>query len=706
MRRQLFGVEGLACAGCARGLEGRLKALPGVKYAGVHYLTGSALIDWDDALMSVAALAEATERAGYRMAARHDPEEIALAMGREAQRLGIRLAVAVFAGMWSMVPALVIYFTDLHADIAWWLALVSGLFALPVVFWAGSGFLWMGWRSIRLRAPGMDLLICLGTLGAMIASGWALIHGRSEVWFDTATMLVTLLLFGRLVDVTTRRSAVEALQAMENAAPETAKLLVDGQWEERRCREIPAGSDVAVDAGSPISMDGLVISGESHINRAILTGETALIAIKPGMRVEAGALNLGQRMVIRCDRLYGDRDIDRMGGAIALEIARRGTQPTAADIWAARLSVTIPSLAMLTVLATFAGGFGAGNALLRGLTLLVAVCPCALSIALPLAQMRAAQAAATLGMRLRDPDAFTAMGKLRSIVFDKTGTLTTGQLSVHALRPAPGFGAARLLELAARAETGVNHPIARAIVAAHGSEVGEGGQRQARGVSSRGVDGRQIWVGTAGQDENDGCTWVSVRLEEQEAGRISLSDTPAEGAAELLDELRLNGIEIRIATGDTTSAALAMARRLGVNPEAVFAACTPLEKAELLARLPRPVAFVGDGVNDGPALAAADCGISVEGAHSAAALTAPLVVTSGGISRVADAIKLSRFTTRIARQNFGLALIYNAVMLPAAVFGLVGPGLAAAAMLGSSLSVVLNSQRLTVPTQRRRSTEP
>ncbi|WP_323718126.1 heavy metal translocating P-type ATPase [Paracoccus aminovorans] len=696
MTRQLFGIDGLACAGCARGLEGRLKALPGVRAAGVHYLTASALIDWDEGRASREVLAAAVAKAGYRMAARHRPEEISAAMGRELHRLGIRLAVAVFAGMWSMVPALVIYFTALPPGVAWWLGFASGVFALPVVFWAGSGILWMGWRSVLLRAPGMDLLISLGALAACAVSVWSLMQGRAEVWFDTATMLVTLLLFGRLVDTATRRSAVDALRAMEKASPETALVETGAGWRERPCADIPVGRLVAVDAGAPVGMDGVVLSGESQVSRAVLTGESALVAVGSGDRIEAGALNLGRRLVLRVERAFGDREIDRMGGAIALEIARRGTRPTAPDRWAARLSLAIPALAALTALLSFGLGLGPEAALMRGLTLLVAACPCALSIALPLVQMRAAQAAATRGMRLRDPDAFATLTHLRAIVFDKTGTLTTGRPQVAELRPAPGFDNAQLLELAALAETGISHPIARAIVAAHGGEAGPGGLRLPRGAEAEDAAGRLVEVGSAGQPDAQGRTWLTVRRDGREVGRIALADMPRPEAAGVVADLRAQGIVLHMATGDGAPAALALAARLGLPAAAVSHDCTPAGKAELLRALPRPVAFVGDGVNDGPALAAADCGISVAEAHSAAAQTAAVVVMSGGLTRVAEAVALSRRTGRIARQNLALALVYNALMLPAAAFGLIGPALAAAAMLASSVSVVLNSQRLNV----------
>ncbi|MDK3018901.1 heavy metal translocating P-type ATPase [Pseudodonghicola flavimaris] len=692
--RRLFAIDGLACAGCARGLENRLSALPGVNRAGVHYLTGSALIDWDDTALSPEALARATAAAGYRMIERLRPEETSAALGREIHRLGVRLAVAVVAGMWSMLPAIVIYLTDLSPTVSWWLALASGIFALPVVFWAGSGFLWMAWRSIRLRSPGMDLLVSIGTLSACLASGWALWQGQSVVWFDTATMLVTLLLFGRLVDVVTRRRAIDALSAMEAAAPELARVETPDGWHTRPCAEVAPGQRVAVDAGAPISMDGVVVSGRSQVNRAVLTGETRLVPVGPGDRVEAGALNLGQRLILRVERAHGDREIDRMGGAIALEIARRGAARSVADTWAERLSIAIPVLGGLAGLAGLLLGLGPEESLLRALTLLVGVCPCALSIALPLAQMRAAQVAAEGGLRLRDPEGFAALARARSIVFDKTGTLTEGRLRVAALRPADGWSGTDLLALAARAETGIRHPIAEAIVTAHGGELGEGGQRLPRGAEARTPEGGQVRVSAGAEQGLEGRSWLQVTLEGRPVGEIALADTPARGAAEMIACLRAEGLALRIATGDGAGAAMGLARDLGLSPAEVRHGCTPADKVALIETLPKPVIFVGDGVNDGPALAAAECGISVASAHSAAAQTADVVVTAGGLDRVLAARALSRRFGRIARENLVLALAYNAVIVPAAFTGVLGPAAAALAMLASSVSVVLNSQRL------------
>lgn len=691
--RRLFGVRGLACAGCARGLEGRLRSLPGVRSVGVHFLTASVLLDWDDSKTPQAHLAAAVARAGYALIDRHRPAEIEALLTAEMTRLGILLGVAVVAGMWSMALAITLYAVDLAPGVAWWVALASGLYALPVVFWSGARFHWMAWRSLRLRAPGMDLLISLGSLGAMGISAVALHQGRSEVWFDTATMLVTLLLLGRLVDTATRRSTIAALSAMDAAAPETAHVLQGGAVRRVPCAAVPFGAEVVVDAGAAVSLDGVILRGETRVDRAVLTGEGAPVPRRPGDRVEAGAVNLDRRILIRVDRETGDRDIDRMGGAIALEIALRGTGTPLVDRISAGLAIGIPVLAALTSLTLLMQGTGVQASLIRGLTVIAAACPCALALAMPSVRARAAQVATSVGLRIRNPDAFEALASVRTAIFDKTGTLTLGRPRVIATTPAAGFASAEVIALAARAETGIAHPLACAIVAAHGVETGEGGHRAAREVIAFDAEGRRIRVGAAARS-TDEMTWLAVHRDDELVGHMGLQDTPHPSAKETLATLRSLGVATVMATGDSGGPALALGKVLGFNPGTVHFGLTPQDKVRLVEASARPVLFVGDGVNDGPALAASDCGVSVAEAHSAAAQTADLVVMTGGLDRLLSARSLARRSVTIGQQNIALALVYNVVAIPAALAGVLTPTGAAIAMLLSSVSVSVNSLRL------------
>lgn len=690
--RRLFGVSGMACGGCARGLERQICKLDGVRAVGVHHLTASMLVDWDEGRLSIGDINAAVSRAGYRLIDRHRPEELSAILAADISRLSLRLAVAVMSGMWSMALALVLYLSVLDPDVAWWIATASGVLALPVVFWSGAGIFWMAVRSIRLRAPGMDLLIALGAGGTFLLSIVSLASGSSHVWFDTATMLITLLLVGRLVDLLTRRSTIDALKALEDTSVETAVRRNSAGDETVPGTAIEISDSVVIDAGSIIGVDGIIQEGQSLINRAVLTGESRAIPAGVGQRVEAGAINLQSRIVVTVDRSYGDRDLDRMGGAIALELAQRGSTASRADRIATVLSWGIPGLALATVVAAPIAGVAATDALLRGLTVLAAACPCALSIAAPLAQARAAGVAAKLGLRLRDPIAFETLARPATVVFDKTGTLTEGRPSVVTVEAAPGWTGEEVLRLAARAETGIDHPLAHAIVARHGREEGSGGTRRERGAEANDAEGRRI--GVYGADRDDGFTTLAVRLEGIVIGMLRLADAATAEAHSTVTRLQKAGIAIWIASGDAAGPTLGVADALGIPAGRVRHGCTPMEKAMLVKAGPGPVLFVGDGVNDAPALAAADCGISVSGAHSAAAQTAGVVIVHGGIGRLIDAIDLSRRTVSITRQNLGFAIGYNLIAVPFAVTGLLSPFMAALAMLASSSSVALNSLRL------------
>lgn len=690
--RRLFAVEGLACAGCAHGLERRLGAQPGMRLARVHYLTASALLDWDETLLTQAEVAGRVAGAGYRLIERHRPEELQAMLGAEMQRLGIRLAVAVLSGMWSMALALVLYTSELPATEAWWFALASGLFALPVL-WAGRGILWMGWKSLQLRDPGMDLLVSLGVVGSMVLSVAALLRGRAEVWFDTATMLLTLLLLARLIDALTRRSALTALVAMQAAAPEIATVEEDGQRRRLPAAEVRPGARVIVDAGEAATVDGVVEAGHSQVDRAVLTGESRPVAAGPGDRVEAGCINLDRRLILCADREPGDRAIDRLGGAIALEIARGGAGGGMAERWSARLAWAIPALALAAVPLSLLRGLPPDQALLTGLAVLAGLCPCALTVAVPLARLRVAQAAATRGLRIREPEAFERLAEARAVVLDKTGTLTAGRPQLIEVQPAAGHDRAEVLTAAARAETGLSHPLARAIVAAAG-EVGPGGCRAARHAEAVDPLGRVLRVGTASETE-DGRTRLAVERDGALLGHLVLADAPLPEAAATVVALSRAGLAVHVASGDAEGPTRRLANALAIPPDRVAAGQTPQQKAALVRAIGPATAFVGDGVNDGPALAASACGIAVATAHAAARQTADLVIEQGGIERLPEILALSRKARRISAQGLALALIYNTALLPLLLAGRLTPDLAALAMAASSLSVMANALRLT-----------
>lgn len=694
--RLLFAVDGLWCGGCARGLETRLGSLEGVIDASVHFVTSSALVRWDPRRCDRQAIRRCIGQAGYRLLDRNDPRAVKERLSAEVTRLSIRLAVAVLFGMWSMGAAVVLYLQpDLSWTAAWWLAAASGIFAAPVMLYSAADILRMGVRSVTLRAPGMDLLVTLGVIGSVGASVYNLATGSHEVYFDTATLLVTLLLLGRLIETQVRSGAVEALIAMGDLFDETTKQETGpGRWKEAPCSRLEIGDIVMVDAGSVSTVDGVILTGRSALDNAILTGESVPVEAGPGGRISAGSVNLTRPLRVRVDRLLGDRDVDRMGGRIAVELAARG-EPVDSTTRIARLLVSaIPVLAagVAAWAALSSGSLETG--VVRGLVVLLVACPCALAIAAPLVQMRATVVAARLGLRIADPSALEPLAAIRTAIFDKTGTLTLGRPEVVAVEPAAGYAEAEVIALAALAETGIDHPLARAIIDRNGGPAGPGGERAAREAGGLDPGGRRIRVAACAGALGEGLTRLEVSRDGRRIGVVSLSDALDPRARSAVEALRADGVVIKLATGDAPGPARAMARRLGLSEAFTFSGCTPDEKAELVRSSTRPVLFVGDGVNDGPALAATDCGMSVCRAHPAAAATAALAIVDGGIDRVVTAIVLARRVRRLIRQNIGLSLIYNLVAVPAAALGVLSPASAAVAMFASSLIVVANAHRL------------
>lgn len=703
---RLFAVDGLFCAGCARGLETRLSRLEGVMTAGVHYVSGTALVRWDPGLCDVDAIAGCVRSAGYRSQAYRDPGDIVERLDRAMRTLGLRLVIAVAFGMWSMAAALVLYLDPgLPERTAWVIALASGLLALPVAIYSGADILRMAVRSVRLGAPGVDLLIALGTAGALTASLVALAQGRAEVYFDTATMLISLLLVGRLIETRARLAAARASAALGDAFADQAILQqADGSWSAVASADLGPGDRVRVQAGSVATIDGVICEGRGALDTSVLTGESTPRAVGPGDRISAGYLNLNRALVVVVDRKLGDRDVDRMGGRIALEIAARGEPDDRIGQVASTLTRLIPLLAVIVALGTIVATGSILDGLMRGLLVMVVACPCALALAAPLGQMRAMAVAERIGFRIADASAFARMAGLRTVIFDKTGTLTLGRPRVDSIEPRAGWTADTVLALAAQAETGIDHPLAEAILDHHGGPSGPGGERDGRQVQTTDVDGHLIRVGASpaalpkeGLPSARGRTRLTVWRDEVAIGDLTLVDALDPQALSAIDRLRRRGLVLWLATGDGEGPARHVAEATGIGAERIRWGCTPLSKAALARELPGPVMVVGDGVNDGPALAAADCGVSVSRAHPAASATAALVLTHGGLETLPLAVDLAIQTRSRLRQNIALALAYNVVALPAAALGLLTPAGAALAMVVSSIAVTVNATRLRTP---------
>lgn len=701
------------CAGCALAVERAIAQIPGVSFASTSFAGGSALVRWDDVAFDPLRVIERVARLGYKVTPLVEADEVERRIDAQVRTVWLRLAVALFFGMWSMAGSLVLYLEPQVAGSAagFWMALGAVLAAAPVVTYAAWPFYRMAWRTARAGLPGMDALISVGVLASTALSLWKLGQGSSEVYIDTATMLVTFLLIGRLIELHARRRSSAAVAALRQAVPETAiRLRADGAADEVRAAQLLVGDRVLVRAGERITVDGKVITGDSDVDRALVTGEALPVAVAPGTTVEAGSVNLSCRIVVEVTAPYGERFIDRVGLRM-LELS--GTKSQAA-LQAERFArCLIPAALGFSVLA-FGWGFietGAlDQALLRALSVLVAACPCAVGLALPLAYATATATAARQGVLFRDPAAMEALAGARSVLFDKTGTLTAGELELVEII---GGRQGELLRWAAQAEAGIVHPMARAIhsaaqaarISAPPSESAP--QRFGRGTLWRDPDDGVITlVGSATflQEQGvivpasaplaDGATRVEVARGGSWAGALILRDRLRLDAAQAIATLRRAGLETRLVTGDRCETAEAVASAIGLMRDQVHAACLPEDKVAALHAAPGPTVFVGDGVNDSLALAAADCGIAVQDASAVAVASAGVVITQGGLEAVVLAWSRSRRTLRIVRQNLVFSIVYNAGVLLFAAGGIIPPVAAAIAMLCSSLSVVVNSARL------------
>jgi heavy metal translocating P-type ATPase len=546
---------------------------------------------------------------------------------------------------------------------------------------------------------------------------WALFEGRSTVYFDSSVMIVTFLLIGRLLETVVRSRSSDAVRCLLDLPPETAEVVdADGSESIVLAKRVPLGSVIRIRPGERVPLDGTISRGASSLDRSILTGETALKTVVGGDTVEAGALNGDGELLVRVNAIWGQRRVDRIAQNVRQMFARKTAAQALAERATHYLVPTICLIAAATLLWGATEGMGFAAALERAVAVLVITCPCALGMAVPLALSAGVGRAARAGILFRDVEAIEKAGRVTMFFLDKTGTLTEGRPQLVDVAPAAGVSRDELIEEASIAERGTEHPLAKAIRSLHAGRHGAGLGTPAgtsRAVPGRGVEwddgnGTSILVGSRHFLLTSGVrlpnlethdTTVHVARNRQWRGCLIFSDTPRSGAKQTIEALRRSGAGIAMLTGDETEVALRVAEAVGIASDQVYAEQQPEAKsARIMAAQATgcTVAFVGEGLNDAPALAAADLGIAVGGASASSVAAAPIVLVDAGIEKLNAALLLARATAQVMRQNLGAAVIYNLLAVPLAASGFVAPAMAAALMIASSLSVTLNAARLTL----------
>lgn len=715
----LLSIDGLWCPSCAAATERVIQRTPGVIEAGVSFATSTAVVRWDPQRLRLRELARRVARLGYRLGPPLDAAETLARIDRHVKRLGIRLAIVAFFGMWTMLLSLVLYIDSggvAATSSGWWIAGAAGLLGAPALLFVGLPVLLAGWRTLRTGVPGMDTLISIGVLAALGLSIWQLSQGNSNVYFDTAVMLVGLLTLGRFIETRTLRHAAKAIDALQDTLPETAWRLGEGGRPVKVAAEdIVIGEHIRVAAGQRVPLDGVVLEGESHLDRSVLSGESLPCSATSGDYVEAGCVNLTSALTLVVDKPVGQRRIDRIGARIAEAAGAKGDTQRLADRVARYVVPVALGLALLTLLVSLAVGLSLQETLLRAVSVLVIACPCAVGIAVPVAYVAAASQAARHGILFRHPASLEHMARVNIVMFDKTGTLTEGRLAVEAVLPRQAQAAltsADILALAAEAEQGVDHAIARALQAEGRAQPGSldhAPQRFERGVRFVSPEHGTVLVGNpdflecqgvacdaeaSGEDGQDIRIAVEVAVAGRWVATIRLRDRLRDDAVEAVARLRRGGIECAIVSGDAAPPTQAVARQLGLSRSRVYAGCSPEAKAAIVRAARGVVAFAGDGINDGPALAEAAVGIAVSEATGTAMAAAGVAIAEGGVNRIADAMDAARRAYRVMRQNLVFALLYNAIGLSLAAFGTIPPVVAVIAMAASSLTVTANASRL------------
>jgi Cu+-exporting ATPase len=694
--RITFPVRGMTCAACQAHVQKTLASLPGVEAASVNLMLHNATVVYDARALSPADLVAAVNGCGYEAELppparsiaeeqrRHDAEEEA-----EYRRLRLRAAVALACGAAAMASM------PWHHQRAAWLALAA--LSLVVMLWAGRRFYVKAWAALRHGTADMNTLVALGTGAAFF---YSLAHPH-EPYFESVIFIIAFVLTGNALEARARRKTSEALSALARLEPETARVLRGDEEVEVPVAELHAGDLVVARPGERIAADGVVVEGTSSVDESMLTGEPLPVEKGPGARLAGGTLNVDGRLVYRAVAVGGETELERILRLLRDAQASKAPIQRLADRVAAVFVPAVVAVAALSWLLT--GSFPAAIAVL------VVACPCAMGLAVPAAVMAATGRAARLGILFRHGEALERLAKIDTVVFDKTGTLTEGRPEVRAFLPAAGADPQETLRLAAAVEAASEHPLARAVVRYAGQAmIPAAGFRALPGRGAEGVvEGRRVVIGKRNYVAETGAalpepepraageTELYVAIDGAFAGLFLIRDTLRADAPQAVAELRRMGLRVWMLTGDSEAAARAIAAEAGIDD--VAAGLLPEGKLDFIGRLRRQgarVAMTGDGINDAPALAAADAGIALASGTDAATASADVTLVRPELTLVPLALRLARAGIRIMRQNLFWAFVYNVVMIPVAAAGRLDPVLAAAAMSLSSVSVVANSLRL------------
>lgn len=716
-----IAIAGMTCASCVARVERALKKVPGVNEATVNLATESARVTFDATQVNDGRLRRAIRDAGY------EPREVAAGDAADASPWHGFAPVAM--GLALSAPLVLPMIGDVFGK-HWMLpAWLQFLLATPVQFVLGARFYKAGWHALKALTGNMDLLVAIGTTAGWALSMWLWLTAEPgemvHLYFEGSAVVVTLVLLGKWLEARAKRRTTTAIRALHALRPDVAHLIdKTGNEKDVPVAELLNGDRFVVRPGERIPADGVVEEGASEVDESMLTGEPLPVAKAPTSKVTGGSINGSGRLLLRVTATGGESVLAHIIRLVEDAQTAKAPIQRLVDQVAAVFVPVVLALALLTLGGWWLARGSFETAVIHAVAVLVIACPCALGLATPAAIMAGTGVAARRGILIKDVQALELAHKVDTIAFDKTGTLTVGQPQLTAVHAFDSLGEAQLLSAAAAVQRGSEHPLARAVVRAAGARSDETVTiaSDIRAIPGRGTEGRIAdkawligswrWMQELGADlsaaavlaeslQNAGATVSAVATRDLASGSVvrvvgllAFGDEPKPGAAEALSRLRASGLRLRMISGDNRGAALAMAARLGLTADEVMAEVLPGDKAARVAALREGghvVAMVGDGVNDAPALAAADVGIAMGTGTDVAMHAAAITLMRGDVSLVADALDISRRTVAKIRQNLFWAFAYNVAGIPLAAFGYLNPVVAGAAMAMSSVSVMTNA---------------